>query len=618
MSSADDVRDYLDYYLSEERALDYAMMLTGPWGAGKTFFIKSYFKDRAAQQLTSAAQATAGYLYASLYGVTSVEAITEQFFAQAHPILSSKTVRVLGAVASRIVNGVVGVEVSTTAENNNAIKEMALNLEGRALIFDDLERCSMSISDVMGFINAYVEHEGLKVIVIANENDIPDAQKDEYFRKKEKLIGKTLEVVTDASEVFDNFLQALSVQSVIDTLRNHKTALLNTFSASGKNNFRSLRSIMLDYERLVSRIDARILKSSEASERLLLYVAAAGMEYRSGDLRFDDFSKLTSFSYKVNLNRPDSREQAQVKIDAVREKYPDVRWTDPIVPPENLAQLFKAGTVDVGQVNEYLDQHPAIVGHDQIPPWRLLWSWDRLTRKEYMAARDAVLVQLNKFEITHPGIILHVAGRFLMLETYGDRPLGRPAAILKYFKDYLRHMIEEKKLEPHRDLFGPMGGAYAGLAYPSRESEAFKKIYKLVEMATDQMFDERMKVIAADYLERFETDDDAYIALREYGFDRGYYRDAAFLHHIDPQEFANLIIDDGALNERLLASLYARYEHEAHNPKLAKEYAWVSKMSAALRRLASQAQPPQRKLIRDHVDYYLKKIKVSIEEAKKA
>lgn len=42
----------------------------------------------------------------------------------------------------------------------------------KKIIFDDLERCSIVIPNILGYINQFVENNGLKVIVIANEDEI--------------------------------------------------------------------------------------------------------------------------------------------------------------------------------------------------------------------------------------------------------------------------------------------------------------------------------------------------------------------------------------------------------------------------------------------------------------
>ena len=43
------------------------------------------------------------------------------------------------------------------------------------LVFDDLERCNMDINRVLGYINRFVEHDGAKVIIIADQEKIGKA-----------------------------------------------------------------------------------------------------------------------------------------------------------------------------------------------------------------------------------------------------------------------------------------------------------------------------------------------------------------------------------------------------------------------------------------------------------
>lgn len=180
-----DVEQFLDYYLHPDTQADYAIMLSGPWGCGKMHFIKSYLASRRGGAVHAGSVEPVDYLYASLYGVRSTSGISDQFFAQAHPVLSSKAARLLGTVFARAINARYGADVSL-GENKSILEGMVLRLEGRVLVFDDLERCAMPVSEAMGYINSFVEHEGLKAIVIANEKDIPEEQKPDYERKKER------------------------------------------------------------------------------------------------------------------------------------------------------------------------------------------------------------------------------------------------------------------------------------------------------------------------------------------------------------------------------------------------------------------------------------------------
>jgi KAP family P-loop domain len=46
------------------------------------------------------------------------------------------------------------------------------NIDKSILIFDDLERCKVEISSLLGYINYFVEQQEMKVIIIANESVI--------------------------------------------------------------------------------------------------------------------------------------------------------------------------------------------------------------------------------------------------------------------------------------------------------------------------------------------------------------------------------------------------------------------------------------------------------------
>ena len=50
--------------------------------------------------------------------------------------------------------------------------EDLLNTKDYILIFDDLERCSINIINLLGYINFFVEHQSYKVILIANEKEL--------------------------------------------------------------------------------------------------------------------------------------------------------------------------------------------------------------------------------------------------------------------------------------------------------------------------------------------------------------------------------------------------------------------------------------------------------------
>lgn len=89
----DHIEKFLDYYLALPSAPEYAVLLRGNWGCGKSWFIRNYQKKRN----------DINFLYVTLNGMTSIREIEESFFEQLHPILASKGMR----IASKALKGLV-------------------------------------------------------------------------------------------------------------------------------------------------------------------------------------------------------------------------------------------------------------------------------------------------------------------------------------------------------------------------------------------------------------------------------------------------------------------------------------------------------------------------------
>src|SRR5262249_51412295 len=140
--------------------------------------------------------------YVSLYGKNELNQIDEEIFQKLHPFLGSKGVKLLGAVAKGILKTTTNINLGSgeTISINSQLPDVKLGglfptPNDCVIVFDDLERCSIDITDLLGYINSFVEHEGVKVIVLADGGQFVNrSDYDKYKIIKEKTIGKTLEV----------------------------------------------------------------------------------------------------------------------------------------------------------------------------------------------------------------------------------------------------------------------------------------------------------------------------------------------------------------------------------------------------------------------------------------
>lgn len=168
-------------YLSD-KAYNYAILIDGEWGCGKTFFIQHGLKEQIEKS-----EKESGHLrkvkYISLYGCKSIQDIQENiiwgFAEEAKENLDSKT----GAsgYATKISGNIL---LSSRKIGNAILKKFApeanayeiasdwLAMKSYIFVFDDIERCDCPLNEVFGFINGLVEHEGTKVILVANEKEI--------------------------------------------------------------------------------------------------------------------------------------------------------------------------------------------------------------------------------------------------------------------------------------------------------------------------------------------------------------------------------------------------------------------------------------------------------------
>ena len=83
----------------------------------------------------------------------------------------------------------VAVSSQISCRQNGSITKKEL-----VLVFDDFERSKIDKIELLGVINDYCENDGIKTILVADEEHIDG---DEYRAFKEKLISRTVKIRAD-------------------------------------------------------------------------------------------------------------------------------------------------------------------------------------------------------------------------------------------------------------------------------------------------------------------------------------------------------------------------------------------------------------------------------------
>lgn len=201
-NSNEHIEEFLNYYLEKETSPDYAVLITGCWGSGKTHFIKQYLAGKGADGknkdivkitdwLTDCEKYTV--VYTSLFGAKSREEMDKRVLEKLHPILNSdwlKTVpgavSLIGKISSVLSSNPAGAAIGSVAGDAGefaankiieTLKQKSKKFEKLVVVFDDVERADMPLPELLGYLNAYVEHLHVPCILLADKEKWEEAQK---------------------------------------------------------------------------------------------------------------------------------------------------------------------------------------------------------------------------------------------------------------------------------------------------------------------------------------------------------------------------------------------------------------------------------------------------------
>jgi len=361
------ISQFLDYYINLSNP-QYAVLLKGKWGSGKTHFINKY-KDKLKENKQR-------YIYVSLYGVTNYDEIETKFLQSSNPEMFNEKTIFAGKLANAFIN-------ENIKESLGQIKKIlsSLNAKGNILIFDDLERCSINIIDLLGYINNFVEHQSYKVILIANEEELEKTEK--YTLIKEKLVGKTFEFKTDANLAYDSFLSELKNENRIkeNILEKEKSNILELFKKSEFKNLRALRQTLLDFERFYNEVLTTYLEKKELIKDILYWFFLFSFEIRQGNNHILDLPKLSEEYHSLTYNKKED-EAEKTKYKSFLNKYNLNDNSNVIISFDLWKEILLNSNIQKEEIDLSL-RNSKYYFDENTPSWQKLTNWYNLGDDEF-------------------------------------------------------------------------------------------------------------------------------------------------------------------------------------------------------------------------------------------
>ena len=334
------VEGILDYVRSDYT--DYAIMINGEWGSGKTYFWDHKIRNRIESMHINGKQYTT--IYMSLYGISNLEEISKKIFIETTQLMDKNLKKFMNShnqttIPEYAKTGLDMANFFGVTQNGDRLNYADFfSTDDKVLCFDDLERANVDVIDILGYINNFVEHDHIKTIIICNEKELAtklkssnlemktfiatyllDKQGDlskvtdkpmvekiqdqieyvfdkanDYERIKEKLIGETFEYAPEFTYIINGLLMRYeNDDELIRFLRGNTRLIISTFEKSGTRNLRILKHALNDFKKIFDMVNKKYPNTNQVVlKTMLIFTIAVSFEIKAGKVTKEKFINI--------------------------------------------------------------------------------------------------------------------------------------------------------------------------------------------------------------------------------------------------------------------------------------------------------------------------------------
>jgi hypothetical protein len=492
MARSSQLQEYLTYYRSLKDP-QYAVLVTGDWGTGKTYQVREVLpKDKA--------------FYVSLFGLNRVEDVIAAVYTAMFPIKAKlKKIGESVAETSAEIPGLGSLGISgLTSGLIGALLREKVDKE-KPIIFDDLERCGLGAKETLGVINLYVEHHGCRVIVIAHDAKMTD----EFTEAKEKIFGQTIQIQPQVTDAFAQFASALSKREKEFVLK-HQDNIIGIFKESDAQSLRILRHLIEDLVRLTQVLSSTHRSHDQAMAELVRLFAAFNIEWRSNRLQADDLSQREEVEARYSFARHRDEAVKQPPIVAANGRYSAVNLTSTLLQDHVLKQILVEGKFDKDAIRGSLDASAYFLKPQSAAPWQVVINFDKLDDDIVSTAASKMQEQFDERKVLDTGEMLHIFALRMMMSSNGMTD-KRIEAVADECKLYVDDLLRAGKLPPrglnwrwHQEF---ERSAYGIGYWVTRDYEAlFNDVFRHLVDARIKAFEEEFPARAKELLRILERD----------------------------------------------------------------------------------------------------------------
>lgn len=470
------ITDIILKYAQEEDT-DYALLITGQWGCGKTYYWKNILSKNIEKQNIVGSKKFYKPVYISLNGVSSIEQINN---------LLINALSKLGEISNYIMNfdvgggttqGVKNIFASLFKYGNQIFLMRDDKLKEIFICFDDLERISnkVNVDEIVGFINTqFIEHNHIKTIVLT------DLSKGNLKKKKNK---KILEKYFERTIIFkfnvENIVEDLSLnykgsaKPYYKFLVKNKSYIIELLIDTKIENIRTIKFALRILKDVFNNIKEKEL--NKLSKEMILFTFAVSNEFKDGRITSEEidnpkiFTNIFLYTHKLGLydiindssNIPDTLDNESFKYwDYFYKKYITEKRKNDYNFISSIYKYILLGMFDRVLFKKDIENILGVTTEwDDV--YNKLYEFRVLSNKEFKSYYEAVLKyveagQYNLYEYLNIFVLMNTFLKNNLLVISGDKLInsfnkGLEIKSLNGFDEYseesFRHMNRYKNIK---------------------------------------------------------------------------------------------------------------------------------------------------------------------------
>lgn len=562
-------KKYIKSFIDLNSEVDYCVLVKGSWGSGKTWFIKQIIEEDKDK-----------FLYLSLYGVNSVDDINALIFQALHPFLASPGMRVLGGVIKSLARFGVNVNFDGDSKPDGNVSpdlsklditEFLRRVKNKVIVFDDLERANMDACSVLGFINNFVEHDKLKVILLSNEDELlrikSGDEVNRYGITKEKVIGKTIEIFPEVDDAVDCFISKID-NPAKDVLFQHRDLIIDVYKNSNCNNLRVLKHAIFDFGKIGFLFLDNVIRNLDLMKAIICRYFVYAIEIRLGVVDKEKIKNIDGFLVNQFFFSEDDDTLGDLK--ELIKRYESL---------PNMAVLAPSGEfifnfVDKGWVDEELFEKSIssteFYTKDESSLRKIAYRLYSLSDDEFEFNLNEIKQKYTKREYKDLDSVCWCFSIFLWLSESGLIRKTKKE-ILNEFKKYVRFMMNvDEGCNYLIDFFGVNS---FGSDYPE-----FKEGMAFVEDVRGVIEKRTVKEKSKELLYLILTDVDKFIRIMLPNNEVSYWN-TAILHYIPESEFFHAYLKLNQSDRRKIGLFFRERYKSLFSDNLLDELDWLEKIN---------------------------------------